>query len=121
MRNENKKGNEKNHVREGAAQLAMCMSAAFGLFMSMGFYSCAAELGKKSADWFLDQVFWVGVILLIIALIGCFTKKAWIQGIIILIVGALILFLVKNPTIFETIGSEIGNLIFTEGGGEGGK
>lgn len=113
MKNEIK--NEKNNMTTRMARLAMSMSTAFGAFMYMGFYSCAADLGQKSANWFLDQLFWVGVVLLVIALIGCITKKAWTQGIIIFIVGAVILFLIKNPGIFETVGAQIGNLIFSDG------
>lgn len=119
MKNEIK--NEKNNMTTRMARLAMSMSTAFGAFMYMGFYSCAADLGKNSANWFLNQIFWVGVIVLVIALVGCIIKKAWVQGIIVFIVGVVILYLIKNPDVFETVGAQIGKLIFGQGGGSDGK
>lgn len=99
-------------IRNGITRAAVCLDAAFGMFMCMGFYSCAADIGQRGAEWFLGQIFWIGVVALVIALIACFTKKAWVQGVIILVVGCVILFLVKNPDIFTRLGESIGNQIF---------
>lgn len=101
-------------MRAGWMKMLLCISTAFCGFMYGGFYTYAADLGQKSANWLLDQIFWIGIVVVIVALVSCFMKKAWVQGIIILVVGAVILFFVKNPETLSAVGAEIGNIIFGE-------
>ncbi len=72
----------------------------------------ASDYGKKAGTWMLDQIFWIGVVALAIALMSCLLKKAWVAAIITLLAGGLILFFIKSPTTAVEIATNIYQAIF---------
>lgn len=74
--------------------------------------SASADYGKKAGTWLLDQIFWVGLVALAIALIGCLVKKAWVAAVITFICGGLVLFFIKDPNKAVDIATNIYTSIF---------
>ena len=109
-----KKQNNKEAMRERLLKVCMCITAFTCFYMCGGFYAQAGNLGESVAKWGLDQIFWVGVLIIGVALIGCLMKKAWVQAIIIFVIGAVVLFIIKNPELITKLGQGIGNQIFTD-------
>lgn len=91
------------------ARLAMTVMTFCFLFMAGGFYSYAdtGNIGKNAGNWILDQLFWIGLVVLAIGLVGCLVKKAWVAAIILFIAGGLILIVIKNPEMAANLGETL--------------
>lgn len=109
-----KSQNKREALREKVLKVSMYLTAFICMFMYGGFYSQAGNLGENVAKWGLNQLFWVGVLIIGIALVSCLVKRAWVQAIIIFVIGAIVLFIIKNPELISKLGEGIGNQIFTE-------
>lgn len=72
----------------------------------------ASDYGKRAGSWILDQIFWIGLVFLAIALIGCLIKKAWVAAIITVLAGGLILVFIKNPSAAVDMANNIYQAIF---------
>lgn len=107
MKNQNK--TEK--LRKAILKAIMYISVFIGMFMYGGYYSEAANLAQNAANWFIEQFFWIGFIAVIVALATCLVKKAWVQALIVVVAGSVILFLIKSPDVFKSIGDYLGNLV----------
>lgn len=91
------------------ARLAMAVMTFYFLFMASGFYSYAdtRDIGKNAGNWILDQIFWVGLVVLAIGLVGCLIKKAWVAAIILFIAGGAILIAIKSPEMATNLGETL--------------
>lgn len=97
-------------IRVAALKAAMHLTVFTGFFAAMGFYSLAStDYGEKAGGWILEQLFWVGLVVLAYGLIKCLVAKAWVQAIIVTVCGGVILFLIKQPDILENVGSALWN------------
>lgn len=103
---------DKETMRVKLLRVWMGITAFTCSFMYGGFYSQASNMGEKVAKWGLDQIFWIGLLIIGIALIGCLMKKAWVQAVIIAIIGSVVLFVIKNPDVITRIGEGIGQQVF---------
>lgn len=89
------------------------------LFMMNGFYSQAStNIGENVGHWFLDQIFWVAIVAIVIVIAASAVKRNYVGVIITIIVGAVVLFLIKNPTVLQTFGEKLGNIFMNGGSGE---
>lgn len=94
------------------AKVTSCAVAAFGAWMYAGTYVFAGvNFAENAGNWLLDQLFWIGLIVLAIALLGCFAKKNYTGAVITGIAGAVILYFVSNPQKLYTIGEQLGNIL----------
>ena len=93
-----------------AAMKAMLGAMTFTVLLTMsGFYSYAGakDVGKNAGNWILDQLFWLGLVILAIALAACLIKKAWVGAVITIVAGGVILVFIKNPEMVSNIGETL--------------
>jgi len=89
----------------------------FGIQFSLIFSCCSTcfangpKYAENGATWFLEQLFWVAVVISIIIFIKNLMARNTVSSIVTFIVGAIICFFIKNPTIFETVGNLLATAI----------
>lgn len=101
---------------EKILKMCLCVNTFVGMFMYGGFYCQAAHMAQNVGQWFLDQAFWLGIIAIGIALVLALTKRAWVQAVIIVVAGSVILYFIQTPEAFKQIGTTLGNIVMN---GEG--
>lgn len=79
-------------------------------FMSNGFYSQAADLGENVGNWFLEQLFWLAIVAIIIVVVFAAVKRNYVGLIISIIVGAIVLWLIQNPEQLSILGEQLGGI-----------
>ena len=80
-------------------------------FMARSTSIYAADIGEKAGNYVLDQVFWIILVALVI-IIGLAVVKRNISGVIVtIVIGGIALYLIKNPTALETLGTTIAKTI----------
>lgn len=89
---------KKEQVKIAIITLWMTLNFAMPVF-------AAPAVGENAANWFLDQVFWLIVIFVVLMAIKGYQSGNTIKMILVLIVGGVLLVLVKNPTMLETFGN----------------
>lgn len=67
----------------------------------------SANYGQNAANWMLDQVFWIALVAIIITVAALAAKRNNVAAISVLIVGAVVLYFIKNPTKLSDIGNSI--------------
>lgn len=91
-------------MRLGVFITMICMYCSNMIFVAAG-----TNYGETIGKWILEQLFWVAIVVIIIALVGCLLKRAYAAGGIIILVGAIVCYFIKNPTKLSTIGDSLGN------------
>lgn len=102
-------------VRENKKKLVFMR---LGLFITMFCMYCSNAIisyagtnyGENAGKWVLDQLFWVAIVFVVIALIGCLSKRAYAGGVITVVVGGLVCYFIKNPTKISAIGNSLGSV-----------
>lgn len=92
-------------IKEKKEQLKVAMIT---LMMAINFaipVFAAPAVGESAAKWFLEQVFWLIIIFIVLAALKFYQSGNTIKMGIVLVVGGILLFLVKNPTMLETFGN----------------
>ena len=89
---------KKEQVKIAMITLWMTLNFAMPVF-------AAPAVGENAANWFLDQVFWLIVIFVVLMAMKYYQGGNTIKMILVLIVGGVLLVLVKNPTMLETFGN----------------
>lgn len=69
------------------------------------------NVGQNTGQWFLDQIWWLAL-----AVIGYFAvkyliKKAWIQFLIFLVIGGIVLFIITSPQSLKAIGEKLFQIV----------
>lgn len=72
----------------------------------------STDYAKNAGTWLSDQLFWVGLIALMIALAYLLIKRNYPSAVITVLAGGVILYFIKNPEKIGTIGETIANLVF---------
>lgn len=72
----------------------------------------AVDYGKKASDVATDQLFYVALILIAVALIGTLIKRNYIGALSVIIGGGIVVYFIKNPEKIANIGESIAKLIF---------
>lgn len=67
--------------------------------------------GKNIADWGLDQIFWLILLIGIAVIAGSFIKKNWVGAGITLVAVAIVCYFIKNPTKLSDLGTTISKII----------
>lgn len=106
--NQNKKSTKERFLRSFLAVGII----PFCLFMAGGTQSYAlSKLAENAANEITDALFWIGVIIMAVLIIGCILKKAWTQMIIIVIAGSAALGFLSNPAWFQNFGNQLADII----------
>lgn len=72
----------------------------------------AANYGENAGTWVKNQLFWLALIALVIVLVGCLVKRAWVAAIITILGGGVVLYFINDPEQMKTIGENIAKIIF---------
>lgn len=84
----------------------LCIQFTFILsYCSVCFAS--EDYAKNGADWLLDQLFWVALVVVIIVMLKLFTARNFVAGVVTLLVGGVVCYFIKNPESIETIGNVV--------------
>ena len=94
---------QKNWKRQRVFLMA---SAMMTLLFTNGIM-VSANYGQNAANWMLDQVFWVILVAVVIVTAMAAVKRNFTGALITVIVGAVVLYFVKNPTKLSDIGDTI--------------
>lgn len=107
---------EKIMRKEGKPYRVLLMAyCSIVLFMSQANVALASEstnYGKVAGNWFLDNLFWVGLVALAIALFKCLISRAWVAAVVTGLAGSIILYFMKNPEKLSDIGEKIATTVF---------
>lgn len=98
-----KKFEEKKHHNYKNLLLAWSLVT---LMYSNGILACASY-GQNASKWVLDQLFWVLLVGVIIAVAAMAVKRNFVGALTTSLVGAVVVYFVKNPTKLEEIGTSI--------------
>lgn len=96
-------------------RIMMTLSCFMFIFMSQANIVLASEstnYGKSAGEWILDNLFWVGLVALAIALFKCLISRAWVPAVITGVAGSIILYFMKNPEKLSDIGEKIATTVF---------
>lgn len=106
------KGNTCKELNMKAWKAFMAVWTCSMMFLCSTMNVYAADYGKKAGTWILDQIFWIGLVVLAIALISCLIKKAWIAAVITVVGGGLVLVFIYDPSKAVEIATNIFTSIF---------
>lgn len=98
-----------NKMREKKVQSHKTLLAVWSfvtLLYSNGILACASY-GQNASKWVLDQLFWVLLVGVIIAVAAMAVKRNFVGALTTSLVGAVVVYFVKNPTKLEEIGTSI--------------
>lgn len=77
----------------------------------------AGDYGQNAGSWALDQLFWVGLIFVAVAVIRELLRKNVTGLVVTLVIGGVVLFIIKSPDKLTTIGETLYNVLqFGKGG-----
>lgn len=94
----NKIKNKKEQIKIAIITLWITINFAMPAF-------AAPSVGENASKWFLEQVFWIIVIFVVLAVLKFYQGGNTVKMIATAIIGGVLLVLVKNPTMFETFGN----------------
>ncbi len=94
------------------AKVFLAATLFFNCFMVDVTQVYAADIGKKVGEWATEQLFWIGLVILAIAVLGCLWKKAWVAMLITAIGGSIGLIVIQDPELLSGIGRSIFDAIF---------
>lgn len=100
-----------NKIKEKKEQIKI---AILTLWITLNFAIpafAAPAVGENAANWVLDQAFWIIIIFVVLMALKAYQSGNTIKMIIVLVVGGLLLVLVKNPTMLETFGNWVIEII----------
>lgn len=111
----NKNGNIIEKRVNSILKTMTVLTMLLGAFMYNGFYCHASvNFAENAGNWLLEQLFWIGLVALAIALLGCLLKKNYVGAGITAVVGGIILYFVYNPKAIYAIGEKL-SAILTNG------
>lgn len=99
------------------AQIRFGAAAIFGVMLLCWIMCpCAAyattDYAKNASTWLADQLFWIGVGGLCIALAVLAIKRNFVGAVITVLGGGIILYFIKNPEKISSIGETVAKVIF---------
>ena len=66
--------------------------------------------GEKIGKWFLNQFFWIFVAIMLVLTGLSAIKRAYSTAVILLVVGCVAGYFIKNPAKIETLGNSLGSV-----------
>lgn len=97
---------------ENGKRIVTVLMTTFLMCLCWGSVACATNYGQNAANVIFDNLFWVALIVIAFVVIRLFMSSNTVGMIITIIVGGVICFLLKNPTVIGDVGNNIGNVIF---------
>ncbi len=87
---------------------ACLMVLIISLFMlNADLAMAAAQPGQSFGTWILDQAFWVALAVVAVVAIPLILKKSWVPLGIFLLVAAIVLVVISNPSRLTGLGNII--------------
>lgn len=99
-------GHRRKKMGAGVVKATLALLPFFTLLYTNGII-VSANYGQNAANWMLDQVFWIALVAIIITVAALAAKRNNVAAISVLIVGAVVLYFIKNPTKLSDIGNSI--------------
>lgn len=81
------------------------------LIMTSNIVFATNTYAQKGAAWILDGLFWVVIVVAIVLIINFLAKNSISKVVVTVIIASVIAIIIKNPTIFETIGNELKTIL----------
>lgn len=81
------------------------------LTTTLSFASGIENVGENAGQWFLDQVWWLALAVIAYFAVKYLIKKAWIQFLIFLVIGGIVLFIITSPESLKAIGEKLFQII----------
>ncbi len=94
-----------NLTPERALRLFLCV-AILGVFCVAPVFA-ANEYAEKGAQWILDAIFWIALVIIIWRLIMSIIAKNLIGSIILFLAGSLCVALIGKPELLKTVGEKL--------------
>ena len=82
----------------------LCIQFTF-IFTYCSVCFASEEYAKNGASWFLDQLFWVALVVVIVVMLKLFAARNFVAGVVTVLVGGVVCYFIKNPESIETIGN----------------
>ncbi|MDD3202690.1 MAG: TcpD family membrane protein [Pygmaiobacter massiliensis] len=71
----------------------------------------AGDYGQNAGTWALDQLFWVGIVIVAVIVIREMLRKNVTGLVVTLVIGGIVLFVIKAPDKLATIGETLFNVV----------
>ena len=81
------------------------------LFLVPTYVFAAPNYGQNFGNYALDQLFWIAVVFIAGALVGCVAKRNVVGIVVTLIIGVIVLGIIKDPTGLQDVGTSLWNTI----------
>lgn len=102
---------EKNVLKKMMLAMTMVMlliSNSMVVFASEG----SGNYAENGANWFLGQLFWVALVVVVVVVLTLAAKRNFTGAVTSAVVGAIVVYFIKNPKMLENIGNSImGNVM----------
>ena len=107
-------GNGNSKVTQIYNKIVFGFLIPFMTFWANGFYCHAANIGENIGTWFLEQLWWIVIVVIAWICVMCYAKRNTVGIIIAIFIGAIILFVVREPEKLQSLGDALGNLFLAE-------
>ena len=95
----------------GILRAALLIAALAALLAVPCLAAGGNEYAQAGANWVLDGVFWVGIVLVVWGVVK-YAAARNITGVVTLVVlGAIVLVIIKQPTLLQTLGEKLMGII----------
>ena len=94
-----------------AKLIKMFLIAAAFVLAVPNYAFAGTNYGENFGKYALDQLFWVAVVLIAVALIGSAIKRNVVGIVVSIIIGAVVIGFIGDPTGIKTVGQDIWNTI----------
>ncbi|SFS08043.1 TcpD family membrane protein [Anaeromicropila populeti] len=93
------------------AAMLLCMLCMYCVNTAVVAATTATNYGKNAGEWATEQLFWVGIIAVVIVLVGCLLKRSYVGSIITVVAGGIILYFIRNPEKISDIGESLWKIV----------
>lgn len=111
MKEQIRNGQKMTDQKKWSRQKRMLMMMSMTLLLCGQGIVVSANYAQNASTWVFDQLFWVALIVFIGVIVMFAAKKNVAGAITSFIVGAIVVYLIKNPTKLEEVGNSIMNTV----------
>ncbi len=101
-------------IREKLSKVSIkVVTLIMGLCLLVPTYAFAdgTNYGQNFGNYALDQIFWVAVVFIAFALVGCLVKRNVVGIVITILIGVVVLGVIKDPTGLQGVGTNLWNTL----------
>ncbi|WP_026884250.1 TcpD family membrane protein [Clostridium akagii] len=74
-------------------------------------FAAGPNYGQNFGNYALDQIFWVAVVFIAFALVGCLVKRNVVGIVVTILIGVIVLGIIKDPTGLQSVGTALWNTV----------